>query len=85
MKLKLLFFASLREQFGRSQEEIDFSKNIDTLEKLKNHLRSRGGAYEKIFSGKTLVRAAVNQDMARAGAKIKAGDEVAFFPPVTGG
>ena len=85
MKVKLLFFAALREQIGQSQEEIDFSKNIDTLEKLKNHLRSRGGAYEKIFSGKTLVRAAVNQDMARAGAKIKAGDAVAFFPPVTGG
>ena len=58
MKVEVLYFASLREQLGTSREEIDFSKNIDSLEKLKNHLRSRGGAYEKIFSGKTLVRAA---------------------------
>jgi molybdopterin synthase sulfur carrier subunit len=45
----------------------------------------RGGAYSKAFGGKALVRAAVNQDMVQPSARIKAGDEVAFFPPVTGG
>ena len=52
---------------------------------LRSHLRARGGAYEKAFAEKALVRTAVNQDMVPATARIKAGDEVAFFPPVTGG
>jgi molybdopterin synthase sulfur carrier subunit len=62
MKIRLLFFASLREQLGQ-----------------------RGGAYGKAFGGKALIRAAVNQDMVQPSARIEAGDEVAFFPPVTGG
>jgi molybdopterin synthase sulfur carrier subunit len=45
----------------------------------------RGGPYEKAFGGKALVRTAVNQDMVQPTARIKAGDEIAFFPPVTGG
>ncbi len=85
MKVKVLFFASLREQLGRSQEDVELPDEIDSVEKLRTFLRARGGAYEKIFSGKALVRAAVNQEMVQAGAGIKAGDEVAFFPPVTGG
>jgi len=52
---------------------------------LREHLIQRGGAYGKAFGGKALVRAAVNQDMVQPSAPIKAGDEVAFFPPVTGG
>ena len=85
MKLRLLFFASLREQLGIAREELDVPKEINSLEKLKAHLRSRGGAFEKAFSGKALVRGAVNQELVQPGAPIKAGDEVAFFPPVTGG
>ena len=85
MEVKILFFAALREQLGRSQEEIELPAGTDTVDGLRNHLRARGGAYEKVFAGKSLVRAAVNQEMAQAGARIKAGDEVAFFPPVTGG
>ena len=44
-----------------------------------------GGAWEGALAEKKNVRAAVNQDMAKPGAAIRAGDEVAFFPPVTGG
>ena len=85
MKVKVLFFASLREQLGRSQEDLAFSASVDTVEKLRKHLWARGGAFEKAFAGKALVRCAVNQEMVQEGAPIKAGDEVAFFPPVTGG
>jgi molybdopterin synthase sulfur carrier subunit len=52
---------------------------------LRSHLRGRGGAYENAFSEKILIRSAVNQDMVQPTAAVKAGDEVAFFPPVTGG
>ena len=50
-----------------------------------SHLRARGGVYENAFAEKALLRSAVNQDMVPPTATVKAGDEVAFFPPVTGG
>ena len=69
MKVRLLFFASLRERVGA----------------LREHLRARGGPWAEVFAPARNVRAAVNQDMVQPGAPVKAGDEVAFFPPVTGG
>jgi molybdopterin synthase sulfur carrier subunit len=85
VKVKVLFFASLREQLGTSGEEIEVPGGVSTVGGLRAHLKARGGMYEKVLSEKNLVRAAVNQDMVPQTAAIKAGDEVAFFPPVTGG
>jgi molybdopterin synthase sulfur carrier subunit len=85
VKVKVLFFAALREQLGTSGEEIELPPDVSTVAGLRSHLRSRGGAFEKVFSDKALVRMAVNQDLVSLTARIKAGDEVAFFPPVTGG
>jgi molybdopterin synthase sulfur carrier subunit len=85
MKVKLLFFAGLREQLGTSSEEIELPAGVATVGGLRAHLRGRGGAYELALGENKLLRTAVNQDMAAPTAKLKAGDEVAFFPPVTGG
>jgi molybdopterin synthase sulfur carrier subunit len=85
VKVRLLFFASLREQLGTSGEEVDLPSDVATVAALREHLMQRGGAYGKAFAGKALVRAAVNQDMVQPSTPIKAGDEIAFFPPVTGG
>jgi molybdopterin synthase sulfur carrier subunit len=52
---------------------------------LRSHLMQRGGAWQSAFAEKKLVRIAVNQEMVSAASPIKPGDEVAFFPPVTGG
>ena len=85
MKLKLLYFAALREQLGTAGEEIEVPAGIATVAALRSHLRARGGAWQLALADAKLVRMAVNQDMAPPTAAIKAGDEVAFFPPVTGG
>jgi molybdopterin synthase sulfur carrier subunit len=85
MKVKVLYFASLREKIGAHAEEIELPAGVATVAALRNHLRARGGNYEDAFSAKALLRSAVNQDMVQPAAAIKAGDEVAFFPPVTGG
>lgn len=85
MKVKVLFFASLREQLASAAEELELPAGITTVAQLRRHLGQRGGAYAKVFAEKALVRAAVNQDMAEPSTPLHAEDEVAFFPPVTGG
>lgn len=85
MKVKVLFFAALREQLGRPAEELELPPGVNTVGALRDHLRARGGEWASVFAPNRAVRAALNQDMAQAQAAIKAGDEVAFFPPVTGG
>lgn len=85
MKVKVLFFAGLREQLGTAGEEVELPGGVSTVAGLRAHLRARGGNFEQVLSEKALVRAAVNQDMVQPTSAIKAGDEVAFFPPVTGG
>jgi molybdopterin synthase sulfur carrier subunit len=85
VKVKLLYFAGLREQLATPGEEIELPAGVTTVAGLRAHLRGRGGAYELALGEKKLLRAAVNRDMAAPTARLKAGDEVAFFPPVTGG
>ena len=85
MKVKVLYFAALREQLGTSGEDVELPSGVATVAALRSHLRSRGGAWQLALAESKLVRMAVNQDMAQPSAAIKAGDEVAFFPPVTGG
>ena len=85
MKVKLLYFASLREKIGTDAEEIELPASVATVAALRSHLRSRGGSYEHAFAEKALLRSALNQDLVPPTAVLRAGDEVAFFPPVTGG
>jgi sulfur-carrier protein len=85
VKVKVLFFASLREQLGTSGEEIELPGGITTVAGLRSYLAQRSNSWKSTFAEARLVRAAVNQDMVQPTAPIKAGDEVAFFPPVTGG
>ena len=85
MKVKILYFASVREALGKDAEELELPAGVSTVAGLRSNLRRLGGSYQDAFSEKALLRAAVNQDMVQGEAAIGAGDEVAFFPPVTGG
>ena len=85
MKVRVLYFASLREQVGRSKEEVELPGDASTVGALRALLQARGGAWATALAEGKLLRMAVNMDMVQADAAIKAGDEVAFFPPVTGG
>lgn len=83
--MRLFYFAALRERLGVSGEEIDLPAGVDTLGALRAHLATRGGVWAEALGADGLLRAAVNQDMGQADTPVRAGDEVAFFPPVTGG
>ncbi|MDK9702205.1 MAG: molybdopterin converting factor subunit 1 [Sulfuritalea sp.] len=84
MNVKVLFFAGLREALGTGSESLALPSDVGTVGALRNHLAARGAPWSALATTKNL-RSAVNQQMVGPDAPIKAGDEVAFFPPVTGG
>jgi len=82
--ITVLFFAGLREAVGTSSETLALPTGVATVSALRDHLASRGDKWGALATAKNL-RAAVNQDMVPLTTMIKDGDEIAFFPPVTGG
>lgn len=80
--INVLFFAQTRELVG--QDRLAVEAEFDTADELRQYLANQGGKWElALQSGKLLV--AINQAISPLSAEIKDGDEVAFFPPVTGG
>ena len=82
--IKILYFASLREKFGTSGESLELPSGVSDVGGVLATLAARGGEWASLASVKNL-KSAVNQDMARHDTPVTDGDEVAFFPPVTGG
>ncbi|MCP4077763.1 MAG: molybdopterin converting factor subunit 1 [Gammaproteobacteria bacterium] len=81
----LLYFASLRETLDSDKEQLDLPDNISNISDLKNLLAERGGSWSAAFTSNTSLLVSVNQQMADDQATIQNSDEIAFFPPVTGG
>ncbi len=85
MTIQLVFLARLRERFGVSREAFALTADIDTVAALLAALRKRGGAFAEELAEGRAFRVAVNQDVVTFDHPVHAGDEVAIFPPVTGG
>ncbi|MBM3571183.1 MAG: molybdopterin converting factor subunit 1 [Alphaproteobacteria bacterium] len=83
--MKILYFAWLRQRIGRAEEDLEPPAEVATVAALIDWLRARGPGYAAALANPAIIRVAVNQEFARADAPIRAGDEVALFPPVTGG
>jgi len=83
--VELIYLARLRDVFGSSRETVELPDDISSVSGLLEWLRSRGGAWARELAPGRAVRVAVNHDVARGDTPLKAGDEVALFPPVTGG
>ena len=81
--IKIVFFAALREQLNCAEMslEIDGDKTVNEIKKL---LSDNSEQWQKTFNNEALL-AAVNHEMVSGSHRVKPGDEVAFFPPVTGG
>jgi molybdopterin synthase sulfur carrier subunit len=83
--ITILYFAWLRERLGTSEEQLYLPADVRTVGALIALLRARSTAEADAFAPANRVRAAVNQVFAGPDDAIKPGDEIAFFPPVTGG
>ena len=83
--MTLLYFAWLRQKLGKSEESMTLPPGVTDVRGLIGHLRSLGADYVEAFGDETRIRVAVNQRHAGFAEKIIDQDEIAFFPPVTGG
>ena len=83
--MKLLYFAWIRTKLGVSEVLVDVPPDIKNVKGLIDWLINQGDAYQTVFSDLSLLRVAVNQEYVDLDHTITSDDEVAFFPPVTGG
>lgn len=83
--MQLLYFGWVRSKIGISGEKIDPPAEVGDVRALVEWLQQRGSGYSEAFGDISVVRVAVNQEMAELDTAVAAGDEVALFPPMTGG
>jgi molybdopterin synthase sulfur carrier subunit len=83
--MKVLYFAWLKAEIGRAEEEVSPPAHVATVADLLAWLGGRGPGYARALAGERAIRVAVNQSYARPEDRVAAGDEIAIFPPVTGG
>ena len=83
--MTLLYFAWVRQKLGRGEEKIDLPAGVSTVAQLVEHLRLRGDDFSEVFSDLRRLRVAVNHEHVGWNTSLRDGDEIAFFPPVTGG
>jgi molybdopterin synthase sulfur carrier subunit len=82
--MRILYFAWLKSKTGVGEEIID-APGVETVQDLVTLLRRRGGGHAEALADLKAIRVAVNQDFAEFDQRLAPGDEIAFFPPVTGG
>ncbi len=85
MNVTILYFARIKEVVNYSSEQVSLPDGVETIIALKSWLSGRGEVWKKLFDGSSVVRAAINHELVDELATLDEGDEVAFFPPVTGG
>ena len=79
------YFSWIKEHIGKSEEQIDLPSHITNVNQLINYLNEIDKKYYIIFEKKELIKIAVNKTYSSFDTKISNSDEIAFFPPVTGG
>ena len=83
--MKILYFSWLREKIGLDSEEIKISEKIGDVNELVEFLKKSSEKHSIAFQDVKSIKVAVNKDFASLNTKIQDQDEIAFFPPVTGG
>ena len=79
------YFSWIKEHIGKSEEQITIPSYITNVDQLINYLNEKETKYNLLFEKKELIKIAVNKTYSSFDTKVSNNDEIAFFPPVTGG
>ena len=79
------YFSWIKEHIGKSEEFIELPNNVKNINELINYLNNLNDDYKRVFVKRDLIKIAVNRTYCSVETKISNNDEIAFFPPVTGG
>ena len=83
--MRILYFAWVRQKVGMAEEEVTPPPEVGDVAGLVAWLAGRSPGHAAAFANRRTIRAAVNQEFAAPDRRVARGDEIAFFPPVTGG
>ena len=83
--MKILYFSWIKDKIGKTHEDIDIRDNIKTIEELIAFLKKSNESYEEVFKDTSSIKVSINMETADFKDQINNNDEVAFFPPMTGG
>jgi sulfur-carrier protein len=83
--MKIMFFARMKQLAGRGEADVDIPADVKTISALIDFLKSGDEGLAQAFADMRIVRAAINRKHVQLDALIEGAEEIAFFPPVTGG
>ena len=83
--MKILYFSWIKDKIGKTHEDIQIKDNIKTIDDLIAYLKKSNESYEKVFKDTSSIKVSINMETANFKDQINNNDEVAFFPPMTGG
>tara|TARA_A100001011_G_scaffold34548_1_gene32935 strand:+ start:1736 stop:1987 length:252 start_codon:yes stop_codon:yes gene_type:complete len=83
--MKILYFSWIKDKLGKSQEMVQIDNNIKNVENLIEFLKNKNEDYMKVFNDTSSIKVSINMEIASMNDNINDEDEIAFFPPMTGG
>ena len=83
--MKILYFSWIKDKIGKTHEDIQIKDNIKTIDDLIAYLKKNNESYEEVFKDTSSIKVSINMETANFKDQINNNDEVAFFPPMTGG
>lgn len=83
--MKILYFSWVKDKVGKSQEVLHIEENIKNVADLIDYLKKMDNKYDEVFKDTSSIRVSINMETAKFDDPIDPNDEIAFFPPMTGG
>ena len=83
--MKVLYFSWLKEKIGKGEEQLDLPEGVSDVQSLLDWMKGRGDGFTDAFANDAIIRVAVNHEYVERNHAVQTGDEIAIFPPVTGG